>query len=417
MQRASFLLLLFLFISCGGHRRLSHQISYTQLRTHDCKTLFKKQKLQYKIALRDSKLNQRRKKSSIPENKLDTRPNKITKETGSLSVARITDNIDVNSRPVHPINFQNENISSGVSRISNEALFVSPEENIPLENQTSKRNSQRSTTNEPGLTNFSASSLPLTLAGVAGLLGMALLKLFQSNAQQLSRWAKKNPWKTRGLIGIAQIGMCVSSFSLGNYLYETGMMIPDYARLSAAGMFAVAAIFYPSTYHANGSPAFSYLRRKFHDAALFTTGAMLTIYAGNHCHLTIQPTHSVQIVSSTAAPKQKIFSLKFANHQISVVKKEFESRLKERFEDPKKGKTRGEKVALVIIASLAFAFATVGVAAISCNLSCSGNEAASIAVLIAGIALIAWGLSASLKKIHSAPTIEKKPKVEPSPQT
>jgi len=296
-------------------------------------------------------------------------------------------------------------------------LFNSPGENIPLEDQASKKNPQRSATNQAVLTNFNASSLPLTLVGVAGLMGIALLKLFQSNAQQLSHWAKKNPWKTRGLIGIAQIGMGVSAFSLGNYLYETGTMIPDYARLSAAGMFAVAAIFYPSTYHVNGSPAFSYLRRKSHAAALFATGAMLTIYAGNHFHLTIQPTHAVQIVSSTSAPKQKIFSVKFAEHQISVVKKEFESRLKEHFEDPKNGKTRGEKAALVIIVSLAFAFATVGVAAISCNLSCSGNEAASIAVLIAGAAIIAWGLSASLKKIHRSPTIEKKPKVEPSPQT
>ena len=65
MKRASFLLLLFLLISCGGHRRLSHQISYTQLRNHDCNALFKKQKLQYKIAVREGKLIQRRKKSYI----------------------------------------------------------------------------------------------------------------------------------------------------------------------------------------------------------------------------------------------------------------------------------------------------------------------------------------------------------------
>ena len=321
MKRASFLLLLFLFISCAGPRRLSHQISYTQLRNHDCKTLFKKQKLQYKIALRDGKFNQRRKKSAIPENKLVTRPNKITNKTNQPAVAQTAENIDAHKVLLLPINFQKENISSGASKISNLFLFISPVENIPLEDPASKTNPQKSITNQPVLTNFSASSLPLTLAGMAGLLGMVLIKLFQNNAQQLSHWAKKNPWKTRGLIGIAQIGMGVSAFSLGNYYYQTGIMIPDYARLSAAGMFAVAAIFYPSTYHTNGSPAFSYLRRKFHDAALFTTGAMLTIYAGNHCHLTIQPTHSVQLVSSTSAPKQNIFSLKFASHQISVVKK------------------------------------------------------------------------------------------------
>jgi hypothetical protein len=89
--------------------------------------------------------------------------------------------------------------------------------------------------------------------------------------------------------------------------------------------------------------------------------------------------------------------------------------LKGHFEDPKKGKTRGEKAALVILVSLGFAFLTVGVAAISCNLSCSGNEAAAIGVLIAGAAIIAWGLSSSLRRIHSAPTIEKKEKVKPSP--
>ena len=417
MKRASLLLLLFLFISCGGHRRLNHQIRYTQSRNHDCRTLFKKQKLQYKIAVRDSKLNQRRKKTAIPEYKPDTGANKIKNETDLLVVAQTTENIDGNKGPLLLINFQKGKISSDASRISNVVLFTAREENIPLADQAPKKNSQKATTNQAVLTNFNATSLPLTVVGVAGILGMALLRLFQSLAQQLSHWAKKNPWKTRGFIGIAQIGMGVSAFSLGNYLYETSVMIPDYARLSAAGMFAVAAIFYPSTYHTNGSPAFSYLQRKFHDAALFTTGAMLTLYAGNYCHLTIQPTPAAQIVSSAAIPKQKIFSLKFANHQISLVKNEFESRLKERFEDPRRGNTRGEKVALVIIVSLAFAFLTVGVAAASCNLSCSGNEAAAIAVLIAGAAIIAWGLSASLKRIHRAPTIEKKAKVEPSPQT
>jgi hypothetical protein len=415
MKLAS-LLLLFLFISCGGH--LSHQTSHTQLRNHDCKTLFKKQKLQYKIAVRDSKLNQRRKKSAIPEYKPDRRANKIKNECDPVIFAPTTDNIDGNKGPLLPIYFQKEDISSGTSRIANAVLFTSPEGIIPLENQAAKKNSPKATRNQAVLTNFNASSLPLMAVGVAGVLGMALLKLFQNHAQQMSHWAKKNPWKMRGFIGIAQIGMGVSAFSLGNYLYETNIMIPDYARLSAAGMFAVAAIFYPSSYHANGSPAFSYLRRKFHDAALFTTGAMLTLYAGNHCHLTIQPTHATQIVSSAPITKQNIFSLKFATHQISVVKNEFQSSLKERFEDPKRGNTRGEKVALVILVSLAFTLLTVGVAAASCNLSCSGNEAAAIAVLVGGAAIIAWGLSASLKRIHRAPTIEKKTKAaEPSPQT
>ena len=413
MKLASFLLL-FLFISCGGHLR--HQISHTQSRNHDCETLFKKQKLQYKIAVRDSKLNQRRKKTAIPEYKADRHANKIKNESDPMIVAPTTENIDGNKGPLLPINFQKEDISSGTSRISNAVLFTLPEGIIPLENQAAKKNSPKATTNQAVLTNFNASSLPLTAVGVAGVLGMALLKLFQNHAQQISHWAKKNPWKTRGFIGIAQIGMGVSAFSLGNYLYETNIMIPDYARLSAAGMFAVAAMFYPSSYHANGSPAFSYLRRKFHDAALFTTGAMLTLYAGNHCHLTVQPIHATQIVSASIA-KQNILSLRFATHQISVVKNEFQSRLKERFEDPKRGNTRGEKVALVILVSLAFTLLTVGVAAASCNLSCSGNEAAAIAVLVVGAAIIAWGLSASLKRIHRAPTIEKKAKAEPSPQT
>ena len=114
MKRASFLLLLFLFISLRtSQAQSSNQL--TQLRNHDCKTLFKKQKLQYKIALRDSKLNQRRKKSSIPENKPDTRPNKITKETDQLVVAQTTENIDANKGPLLPINFQKEVIIAGAS--------------------------------------------------------------------------------------------------------------------------------------------------------------------------------------------------------------------------------------------------------------------------------------------------------------
>jgi hypothetical protein len=88
--------------------------------------------------------------------------------------------------------------------------------------------------------------------------------------------------------------------------------------------------------------------------------------------------------------------------------------LKTHFEDPKKSRTQGEKIALTIIVSLGFAFLTAGVAAASCSLSCSGNEAAAVAVLFAGAALIAWGLTTALKSIHRYPTIEKKPKVQPS---
>ncbi|HZI24466.1 MAG TPA: hypothetical protein VFD46_05290 [Chryseolinea sp.] len=262
------------------------------------------------------------------------------------------------------------------------------------------------------LTIFDASILSLTSIGFSGMTGVALLKLFQTRAQRLSRWAKKHPLKTRFALGIAQAGMGMTSLWLGNYLYESGVMIPEYARFSAAGIFTVAAIFYPTNYFSNGSPAFSYMQRKLHDAALFTAGAMITVYAGNHYSLVVRPTNFVQPATHITTTAENIISVTFAKRNISVVKKQFEARLKKYFEDPK-GKTRGEKIALIIIASVGFAFLTAAVAAVSCNLSCSGNEAAAILVFLAGGALIAWGLTAALRSIHRSPTIEKRSKVEP----
>lgn len=263
---------------------------------------------------------------------------------------------------------------------------------------------------------FTSSGFAFVLITAAGLTGLALLHIFQRKAVQLSHWAKLNPWKTRAAIGAMQIATGISSLWLGSDLYEEGVMIPEYVRLTGMGLLTGSAIFYPTKFHANGFPAFSYMNRKLHDVGLFTAGAILTVYAGNHYAVVVQAENPVQLVSAISAPAENVASVRFMRSKISLVKKEFKERLKTYLQDPKKERTRGEKIGLTIIAVLGFVILTVGVAALSCSIACSGNEAAAVAVAVAGAGLIAWGLTAAIRGIYNYPKKEKKTSVQASSQ-
>lgn len=412
--------LLFLFVSCAGHHKISQEITSFRTSNKECKILFKKQNLQYKLALRDGKVNQRRKKmvwskKSIAENKKNA--GSPMTETPMLHET-YKPGLALRNRFDHfrAIGLNDgERSQSIVSNSSEHTTFPEAKEEVTRTVKHEELIEAKPTdTRIVAPATFTSSGFAFVLITASGLTALVLLHIFQRKAMQLSHWAKQNPWKTRAAIGVMQIAAGISSLWLGSNLYEEGIRVPEYVRLTGMGLLTGSAIFYPTKFHANGFPAFSYMSRKLHDVGLLTAGAILTVYAGNHYAIVVQEENPAQLVSAVTAPAGNVASVRFIKSKISLVKKEFKERLKTYLQDPKKERTRGEKIGLTIIAVLGFIILTVGVAALSCNIACSGNEAAAVAVAVAGAGLIAWGLTAAIRGIYNYPKKEKKTSIQAS---
>jgi|SRR5688572_28149604 len=79
MNRIHLLLLWLLLTSCGGLHRINRPPQFTQLKNNTCETLFKKQRHQYNIAVREAKGRQRWSKNALlAETKIDPRRNTST---------------------------------------------------------------------------------------------------------------------------------------------------------------------------------------------------------------------------------------------------------------------------------------------------------------------------------------------------
>ena len=242
----------------------------------------------------------------------------------------------------------------------------------------------------------------LSLAA-CGLVAMCMLAAFRNSAKSLSRWGKNNPLKARAIIGAAHLVTGTACIVVGDHLYDLGIIVPDYARLASAGLFASAVIFYPNRYLENGACAFSYLERKFYDVGLFTIGATMMLYVANHYDITTLPTYPVQTAAFSYVPAQNIATVSIAQKEIALSKREFKQTIHPKFDDIKRDRTRRGKTVATILVILGFIALTFGVAALSCTIACAGAEPAAIAVFIGGSALIIAGLVKAIRAIHKSP--------------
>jgi hypothetical protein len=380
------------FSSCVGQRSL-----YTNgASSLDCEVLAKKQQTQYRRALREGNAN-RRKKTTVTYQTPHQKESKKSKVFGNLS--------RVNSEPDHA-----EEV--GIAEATSSMAVVVPDKtrrnavDVQLKGNNFVSVENSSSNEIPGNLEFRAyrpnAAAWLGLAG-SGVLAMCALGAFQNTAKRLSRWGKNNPLKARALIGAANLVVGSGCIVLGDHLYDLRIIVPEYVRLTSAGLFASAVIFYPNRYFDNGACRFSYLDRKFYDVGLFTVGAIMMMYAGNHYSIDIRPTYPAQTAAFSYVPLQNIASVSIAERQISLAKREFKQRLESNVENIKRDRSRSGKTVATILVILAFIALTFGVAALSCTIACAGSEPAAIAVFIAGSALIIAGLVNAIRAIHKSP--------------
>lgn len=230
----------------------------------------------------------------------------------------------------------------------------------------------------------------------------------------LSYWAKHNLWKARSIIVLLHIIALAAAFEAGLWLYAqqlSGLMwlapLPltlsgwarhRYLRSKQAGKDGRLADPYPT------------LRRQ---TVFLLTACSCFFYllAGNQTGQWAEKTELEQRLLIPVAQGQTTFLMTEAPKEVQVrtafkwLKDKKKAHFKKRLQALRRRWAGGEemdtavKVLLSLLAILLFAAAAFLIAILSCNLSCSGQEGAAIAVLIIGGGLAIWGLVAGLMAI------------------
>jgi len=224
--------------------------------------------------------------------------------------------------------------------------------------------------------------------------------------RKLSFWAAANPWKARIIIACSHVLLILLAWYTGNTLKQSGLLVPGVLLLVLTGIYFFAVYFYPR--HENkqklGKKLF-YTRQKFCDLLLAATAWGMIICIANNENVrtgiftSLNASEIVTPVKKDPTAEEILKSLEYRDKKSltrtekRILKKEFNVQLKKYVKAKLSGDKEGSGNAAIIILSI---IAAVGLfyllAALSCTISCNGNDAAAVIVLLLGTAGIVIGL-------------------------
>jgi len=228
----------------------------------------------------------------------------------------------------------------------------------------------------------------------------------QKIMKKLSYFAKKNPKIAIALIILGCTLFNISAFLLG------GIWAILELPFSEAIIWAIV-VFIPLIFFVYYKYKLNYLQRKLSEGSVYFLTSVLVFslsfqfFSENESHF-IPNTYEFLYASTLASPP-------ISKKEIRKLVREYKPLLKKYLE--KKLGTKGKKLWLKIlltIGSLAvFIFLLAVVAVISCELSCSGQDVAAVAVGFGGIALLVWGFIVLLRLIwKKRPAEDKSPSIK-----
>lgn len=213
----------------------------------------------------------------------------------------------------------------------------------------------------------------------------------------ISRWASRNPVKSRFLIAALHLLSIANALFLGILLYLGDWPSATLPSVLLATVFILAYLFYPKTEGRLTSQ--KYWRQRRYDFTLVFTGALFLAFSVNNYLATPsanflpvdggnQPAIQLSAIgqSSDAAvlpAPTKAEVRKARRSQIKELKTTIRAWKKAR-KGQKKGSDVGE-VLLILLVILGAAMAALAVAALSCSLACSGAGGLAILLMIAGL--------------------------------
>jgi hypothetical protein len=209
----------------------------------------------------------------------------------------------------------------------------------------------------------------------------------------LSYWAKSNPLKSRGILAMLHLAIIANTVYLAYLLFQQDYHLSPLWRTPLLIVIALALAFYPFPAWRQKGDTTHYLRQKTFDFLLVVAStAFFVIHLMNIAQQPIAaPANAFTFTARTMAlrePIQNNTGSMFKAFRMKIRSSFRESRQLYRIARQEGEISLGASIALIILVILAAFVLGVLVAALSCNLSCSGNESLAIVVLVAGWAWI-----------------------------
>lgn len=239
--------------------------------------------------------------------------------------------------------------------------------------------------------------------------------------RRLSFWARRHKWPSRLMIICIWAALNGLGILTGDLFRFFQISFSIWILYGATALFLIGIITYPSKDRKQEYRNF-YFAHKTSDLILVLSTYLMLIWTGNNMNNYFYSTENAYAASSIKIPgREQRPALKLPLKNIlSGVAKKFTGRyklygkMKERFKTLRKQYQEfspAEKVILIILSVIVAIFLMSLVGALSCNISCSGDDGLALLVFLLGSFVIIFLF---IKVIHRILKGPKKPKPEPN---
>lgn len=233
--------------------------------------------------------------------------------------------------------------------------------------------------------------------------------------KKISLWAKHHPWPARLSIVALYIILNASGIVFGNLLSGSGIQLHPLSWTFLCLLFFSATLLYPQKESRRiWGAAKYYVRQKAADMVLLLAGFGMTVYLANRNTelFTSQYVQASSIrgiempVKDSAVKTYKSldeFGASMRDENGNKLKwKERKKLLKQQIKAINQADdlSESQRGLLIVLSILLAALALAGIAALACNLSCSGSDAAAIIVAVGGTALVIFLLVRAIRSIN-----------------
>jgi len=250
--------------------------------------------------------------------------------------------------------------------------------------------------------------------------------------KNLSIWAKNNRVKALVITIILHVVLGYFYFYVGAFLFLQKIILPSTLIYASGILFLTAYLFYPIKYVQKGFYKRTFFKEKQWQLVAMISAIIFMVFIGNHSTQSAfsqqnslqeysAQTIALDIRKDAKVEKKKNRKLiRKAKRQLRKAKQLLRKRIRNnvrKMRKTEKGMTDFGKFLAIFFSILVAIGLGILVLAISCNLSCSGNEALAAIVLVGGFIFIIGGLIAIIRKIilaKSRATIEKEKKEKES---
>lgn len=218
--------------------------------------------------------------------------------------------------------------------------------------------------------------------------------------KKLSIWGQKHPWVARLSLVALHTYLFGLAAATGIWLYAKTITIPYGWITLSMGIFLLAFFFYPIRGSKYLLFKHSFWRQKCLDLALVCTSMVIVAGASNQWTRADQKllttTYRAQNIVHKVHPK----SLRKEKRRTKrAYRKQLVKEIRATIKQIKKKKTSTAQTALIILTIIAGLYALLMVTALSCSVSCSGNQGGAMLLLFSGLGLVVFLAILAIKAI------------------